>query len=150
MSITVPEETAAEQNFTRRILVVAVALAFGTGAFAQQRRPCPLRPLPRRRRTEPRRPPGPASGPTRAAVFAAHRTTAACPFTLPGTPQTSPAIPQAKPFKKIVKDAKEIPGFFTLYEKDEKLDRAEARASHTPFYLSVNRPGPWRELHLPL
>jgi len=45
-------------------------------------------------------------------------------------PATSPAVAAGgapggaaapKPFKDVVKDAKEIPGFFTLYQKDEKV-----------------------------
>jgi hypothetical protein len=35
------------------------------------------------------------------------------------TPPTTPAAP--RPFKDVIKDAREIPGFFTLYEKDDKV-----------------------------
>jgi len=78
-------------------------------------------------------PPAPQSSPPTG-------TTAVVPTTLPGTPQTSPAIPAAKPFKDVVKDAKEIPGYFTLYEKEEKV-WIELKPEHlnTPFYLSINR-----------
>ncbi len=64
----------------------------------------------------------------------------AVPTTLPGTPQTSPPIPQPRPFKDVIKDAKEIPGYFNLYEKDEKvwIELAPDQLDK-PFYLSVNR-----------
>ena len=34
---------------------------------------------------------------------------------------TPPAVAAPRPFREIVKDAKEIPGYFMLYQKDEKI-----------------------------
>ena len=44
----------------------------------------------------------------------------------PGTtpPAPSPASP-AKPFAEVIKDAKVMPGYFTLYQKDEKVYRTQ-------------------------
>ncbi len=110
-------------SFRSKFLIAAVALAIASGAFAQQPTPTPT-PTPT--------PPAPQSSPT--------GTTAVVPVTLPGTPQTSPAIPSPRPFKDIVKDAKEISGFFTLYEKEEKVwIELKPEQLNTPYYLSVNR-----------
>ena len=132
-------------RFRSNVLIAAVALALGTGAFAQDPKP----PTP-----TPQTPPGPTPGPnpTPPPGPGPHvpppapqsspptGTTAVVPTTLPGTPQTSPAIPAAKPFKDVVKDAKEIPGYFTLYEKEEKVwIELKPEQLNTPFYLSINR-----------
>ncbi|MDH4191061.1 MAG: zinc-dependent metalloprotease [Betaproteobacteria bacterium] len=51
-----------------------------------------------------------------------------------------PAPASPKPFDEVIKDAKEIPGYITLYQKDEKV-WIELRPEHfgTPYYLSINR-----------
>jgi hypothetical protein len=62
------------------------------------------------------------------------------PSTLPGTPQSTPAVPSPRPFDAVVRDAKELPGFFTLYQKDERVwIELKPEQFNTPFYLSINR-----------
>src|ERR1700689_5188391 len=52
---------------------------------------------------------------------AAAQTGAVTPVTpAVGTPPATPASP-TKPFDDVIKDAKVIPGFFNLYQKDEKV-----------------------------
>jgi Met-zincin/Domain of unknown function (DUF5117) len=65
--------------------------------------------------------------------------TAAAP---PGTAPVAPAVPGApRPFKEIVKDAKEIPGYFTLYQKDEKIWIAiKPDQLDKPFFFTYNIP----------
>ena len=54
-------------------------------------------------------------------------------------PPTAPATP--RPFKDVIRDAKEIPGFFTLYQKDEKLWLAiKPDQFGKPFFFSYNIP----------
>ena len=67
-------------------------------------------------------------------------TTVTLPTTLPGTPQTSPAIPNPRAFASVIREAQAIPGFFTLYQKDDKvwLELAPEQFG-TPYYLSINR-----------
>ena len=109
-------------SFRIAILASTIALALGTDGVAQQPTPTPTP-----------TPPAPQSSPPTG-------TTAVVPTTLPGTPQTSPAIPQPRPFKDVVKDAKEMPGYFTLYEKDEKVwIELKPEQFNTPYYLSINR-----------
>ena len=56
--------------------------------------------------------PSPAPAPTAAAV----------PVFVPlAAPATRPDATAPKPFKEVIKDAKVIPGLFTLYQKDEKV-----------------------------
>jgi hypothetical protein len=57
-------------------------------------------------------------------------------------PAAAPAAPGApKPFKDIVKDAKEIPGLFKLYQKDEKVWlEIKPEQFGKPFYLTYNIP----------
>jgi hypothetical protein len=106
------------------ILVPAIAVAFASAAVAQQPTPTPT-PTPA--------PPAPQSSPPTG-------TTAVVPTTLPGTPQATPPIPQPRPFKDVIKDAKEMPGFFTLYEKDEKVwIELKPEQFGKPYYLSINR-----------
>ena len=45
---------------------------------------------------------------------------------VPAVPAAAVAVPPAaqgapRPFRDVIKDAEEIPGFFTLYQKDEKV-----------------------------
>jgi hypothetical protein len=134
------------QRFRSKLLIAALATALATGAYAQK----PTQPEPKPPTPAPQTPPGP--NPTPPPGPGPHTpppapqsspptgTTAVVPTTLPGTPQTSPAIPATKPFNAVVKDATEIPGFFTLYEKDEKVwIELKPEQLNTPFYLSVNR-----------
>jgi hypothetical protein len=72
----------------------------------------------------------------------------------PGPNSAAPATPPAaaaagapggaaapKTFKEVVKEAKEIPGFFTLYEKDEKVWLAIAPDQFDqPFSFTYNIP----------
>ncbi len=59
-------------------------------------------------------------------------TPAVLPPTVPGAP---------RPFKEIIKDAKEIPGFFTLYQKDEKVWIAiKPEQFDKPFFFTYNIP----------
>lgn len=55
------------------------------------------------------------------------------------TPAATPAA--LKPFKDVVKDAKELKGFFTLHQKDDKV-WLEIRPEqfNTPFFFSYNIP----------
>ncbi|HXF80245.1 MAG TPA: zinc-dependent metalloprotease [Usitatibacter sp.] len=119
------------------ILASAIALAFAAGAQgpAPQTPPGPTPgPAPQPPGPGPN-PPGPApqSSPTTAAVVNV-------PTTLPGTPQTSPAIPAAKPFAEVVKGAKEMPGYFNLFEREEKVwIELKPDQFDKPYYLSINR-----------
>jgi hypothetical protein len=60
---------------------------------------------------------------------------------VPGTPARPPETPAPKPFKEVIKDAKDIPGLFRLYRKDEKV-WMEIRPEQldTPFFFSYNIP----------
>jgi Met-zincin/Domain of unknown function (DUF5117) len=64
------------------------------------------------------------------------------PSTVPVPPAAAPAPPGApKPFKEVIKDAKEIPGFFTLYQKDEKVWIAiKPEQLDKPFFFTYNIP----------
>ena len=67
-----------------------------------------------------------------AAVPAA--TPAATPPALPGAPAGAP-----RPFKDVAKDAKETPGFFTLWQKDEKVWIAlQPEQLDVPFFFTWN------------
>ena len=56
-----------------------------------------------------------------------------------GTPPAAPGAP--RPFKDIIKDAKEIAGFFTVYEKDEKVWIAiKPDQFDKPFFFTYNIP----------
>jgi len=123
-----------------KVLIAAVALAMGMSAFAQGPSPTPT-PTPTPVPT-PNPPPGPGPHPAPPAPQSSPPTgtTAVVPTTLPGTPQTTPAIPAPRPFKEVIKDAKEIPGYFTLYEKDEKVwIELKPEQFNKPYYLSINR-----------
>lgn len=80
-------------------------------------------------------PPAPAAPPSAQAT-----PTVALPTTLPGTPQSSPPVPSPRAFNTVIREAKSLPGFFTLYEKDEKVFiELKPDQLNTPFYLSINR-----------
>ena len=81
------------------VLIPALALAIGLSTFASAQGPGPT-PVPTPT-------PAPQAAPAPAGTS-----------TLPGTPQTSPPIPQPRPFGDVIKGATELPGYFTLYEKD--------------------------------
>jgi hypothetical protein len=108
----------------------AAALALGSSAFAlAQKQP-------------PTSPPGPVPSPTTPSPQASPPVTptVTLPSTLPGTPQSSPAVPSPRPFDAVVRGATEVPGFFPLYQREEKV-WIELKPEHfnTPFYLSINR-----------
>ncbi len=67
------------------------------------------------------------------AVAAAARSSAAATAAAPGGP------PAPKPFAEVIKDAKEEPGFFTTWRKDDKvwIEIPEAMWER-PFFFSVN------------
>jgi hypothetical protein len=108
----------------------AAALALGSSAFAfAQKQP-------------PTSPPGPVPSPTTPSPQASPPVTptVTLPSTLPGTPQSSPAVPSPRPFDAVIRGARELPGFFPLYQREEKV-WIELKPEHfnTPFYLSINR-----------
>ena len=115
------------------IMLPAIALALGTSASFAQKTPS---------QPTPTSPPGPVPNPTAPAPQASAPVTPTVqlPSTLPGTPQAAPAVPSPRSFEMIVKDAQAMPGFFPLYEKDEKV-WIELKPEHfnTPFYLSISR-----------
>jgi hypothetical protein len=80
--------------FRKAVQVCAIALVFASGGLA--------------RADEPPRPPNGALAPAAGAIP-------------PGSPPVLPAVPQPKPFAEVIKGAKELPGFFNLYEKDDKV-----------------------------
>ncbi|HEX9390618.1 MAG TPA: zinc-dependent metalloprotease [Usitatibacteraceae bacterium] len=56
-----------------------------------------------------------------------------------GPPAAAPGAP--RPYKDVIKDAKEIPGFFTLYQKDEKVWIAiKPEQFDIPFFFTYNIP----------
>lgn len=74
---------------------------------------------------EPPAPPAPAvpAAPSPAATASAPRPDAATP----------------KPFAEVIKDAKQIPGYFTLYQKDEKVwIEVKPQQFNAPFYFQAN------------
>jgi len=110
-------------KFTRLVPALAVAVAFGAPAYAQKPAATP-----------------PAATPPSAQPANGTAGTVSLPTTLPGTPQTSPAIPNPRAFNTVVRDAKALPGFFTLYQKDEKVwIEIKPDQLETPYYLSINR-----------
>ena len=114
------------------LMLPAFALALGTSAFAEK----PAQPAP------PTSPPGPVPSPTSPAPQGgtAIVPTVQLPATLPGTPQSSPAVPSPRSFESVVKDAKVFPGFFPLYEKEDRVFlELKPEQFDTPYYLSINR-----------
>ena len=100
-------------------------LAFGTSAALAQK---PAQ-------TPPATPPAPAAHGAPSVT-----STMTLPATLPGTPQSTPAVPSPRPFEAVIRDAKEMPGFFTLYEKEDRVwIELKPEQFNTPFYLSINR-----------
>ncbi|QJR13665.1 zinc-dependent metalloprotease [Usitatibacter palustris] len=101
---------------TPYVLRAALAVAFGTSlaAFAQTP-PAPTPPAPGAPVT-----PSPAA-------------------TTPGSPAAGPAAAAApRPFKDVIKDAKESKGFFTLWQKDDKVwFEVKPDQLDKPFFLSI-------------
>jgi len=107
----------------RRIAFAAV-LASAVAAQAAQQKP---------RAPEPAPAPPPAQG-------APVTPTVNLPTTLPGTPQESPKVPSPQAFDAVTRGAREIPGYFTLYQKDEKVwIELKPEQFGKPFYLAINR-----------
>src|SRR6187399_1943441 len=109
----------------------AVALALGasliagafsaTRAYAQAPAPAPSSPTPN---TAPVTPPPPS--------------------TAPGAPaaSTAPTPGAPRPFKDIIKDAKETKGFFTLWQKDDKVwSEVKPEQLDNPFLLAMVNTG---------
>ena len=106
-------------------LLPALALAFATSAALAQK---PAQ-------TPPSSPPQPPAPHAPAAT-----STVTLPTTLPGTPQSSPPLPSPRAFAFVIREAKALPGLFTLYEKDEKVFiELKPEQFNTPYYLSINR-----------
>ena len=58
-----------------------------------------------------------------------------------GAPAGGPPAAAPKPFKDVIKDAKEIAGLFTMYQKDEKVWLAiKPEQLDQPFFFSYNIP----------
>ncbi len=112
----------------RMVKFAPVLFALATAAaHAQQPAQTPPPPTPPN--------PGPAAPPANAAAA-----TVNLPTTLPGTPQTSPPVPSPRAFATVIREARLLPGFFSLYEKDEKVYiELKPEQLNTPFYLSINR-----------
>lgn len=57
------------------------------------------------------------------------------------TPVQAPAAGPLKPFKEIIKEAKELKGFFTLYQKDDKVwMEIRPEQLNKPFFFAYNTP----------
>jgi hypothetical protein len=109
-------------QITMRPISLAVLLAFGSQAFAQ----VPPAPVP------------PAPTPDVPLVA----TTPAQPAA-PGAPAAAPAVNAAapKPFNEVIKGAQRLPGFFALYQKDEKVWlELKPEQFDKPMFMSVNTP----------
>jgi len=114
----------------RRIqLLPAVVLAAAvTAAFAQKPAQTP----------PPQTPPAPTAPQTQPATTS----TVQLPTTLPGTPQSTPPVPSPRAFASVTKEAHELEGYFTLYEKDDRvLLELKPDQLNKPYYLSINRTG---------
>ncbi|MBK8321384.1 MAG: zinc-dependent metalloprotease [Betaproteobacteria bacterium] len=102
----------------------AIALAVATAVCAQEPTPGPVPPAP---------PPAP-NGPAKPTAPAP-----AAPAAVPAPAPTPPGQP--KPYKEVLKDAKAIPGYFTLHQKDEKVwIEIKADQFDKPFFFSGNIP----------
>jgi hypothetical protein len=130
----------------RKVLSLAVVLALGTSAAQAQDFAAPAAPTPTPTPVQPAQPtsppvpvPNPANPPAPQAS-APVQPTMQVPTTLPGTPQAQPQAPSPRSFDAVVKDARVMPGFFTIYEKEERYFlELKPEQLNTPFYLSVNR-----------
>jgi len=110
-------------------LLPALVVAAGTSgvAFAQKAQTPPA-------------PTPPAPSPSPQQQQPAAQPTVQLPTTLPGTPQKTEHAPAPRPFESVVREATEIPGYFTLYQKDEKVwIELKPEQFNTPYYLSINR-----------
>jgi Met-zincin/Domain of unknown function (DUF5117) len=85
--------------------------------------------------------PTPDTPPPPAAPPAAPVVTTTTPASPPGAPAaTAPAAGQPRPFREVVKDAKEFPGLFPVWTKDEKVwIEIKPEQFNTPWYLQINR-----------
>ncbi|HET9580205.1 MAG TPA: zinc-dependent metalloprotease [Usitatibacter sp.] len=111
-------------------LLPALIIAFGTSAMAADK-PVPAQTPPQ---------PTPAPAPAPKDQQPATQPTVQLPTTLPGTPQNTPHTPAPRPFDSVVREATEIPGYFTLYQKDEKVWlELKPEQFNKPFYLAINR-----------
>ena len=72
---------------------------------------------------------------------AAPLVTTSTPAAPPGAPGAAPAVQgQPRPFREIVKDAKELPGLFPLWTKDERVwIELTPEQFNTPWFLQINR-----------
>jgi hypothetical protein len=120
-------------NLQRRrfqILPAVVLAACVPVAFAQKPAQTP----------PPQTPPAPTTPQSQPAP--ATTSTVQLPTTLPGTPQSTPPVPSPRAFATVTKDAEEHNGFFTLFEKDDRvLLELKPEQLNKPYYLSVNRTG---------
>jgi uncharacterized protein DUF4953/uncharacterized protein DUF5117 len=108
-------------------LLSAVLVALGTSGAALAQRPAQT-------------PPQPTPTPPAPQQQAPVQPTVQLPTTLPGTPQNTPQQPQPRPFESVVREATEIPGFFTLYQKEDRVWlELKPEQFNKPFYLSINR-----------
>src|SRR3954470_16773330 len=108
-------------------LLPALIVAAGTSAAFAQKAQTPT-------------PPAPAPSPSPQQQQPAAQPTVQLPTTLPGTPQKTEHAPAPRPFESDVREATEIPGYFTLYQKDEKVwIELKPGQFNTPYYLSINR-----------
>ena len=127
----------------RKILSLAILLAVGTSAAYSQDFAAPAQPTPAPQPAQPTSPPVPVPNPANPPAPQASPAvtpTVVVPSTLPGTPQQQPQAPSPRSFDAIVRDAKVMPGFFTLYENEGRvLLELKPEQLNTPFYLSVNR-----------
>jgi hypothetical protein len=58
----------------------------------------------------------------------------------PGAPPPTPTPVLVKRFDDVIRDAKELPGLFNLYQKEEKVWlEIKPDQFDTPFFLSINQ-----------
>ena len=84
--------------------------------------------------------PSAGAAPTPALAPGAARPSANSPAIAAAAAAAAAVASQQKPFAEVVKDAKEQPGFFNLYSKEEKvwLEIKPDQFDH-PFFLQLNR-----------
>ncbi len=118
------------QRHRFQILPAVVLAACVPVAFAQKPAQTP----------PPQTPPAPTTPQSQPAP--ATTSTVQLPTTLPGTPQSTPPVPSPRAFATVTKDAEEHNGFFTLFEKDDRvLLELKPEQLNKPYYLSINRTG---------